>query len=288
MMKKWMKVGKGALSFMMALCIMCSLASCANSSEYSARDTVNLFIAASLTSSVDEIIKEFNKEHPEIEVLVNSDSSGKLKNQIEEGFDCDIFFSASTREVDELVRAGLIEDRDVTKILENNLAVIGFKKSELSISSLKDIQSVSSIALPYASVPSGFYARRALIADGIISGDAQDKKSVRAITGAQVSEALAGVTISEQANASTTITAIAEQSTEIGLAYTSDVNRNENTKVLYKIPNDLTGDIVYPMAKIKIGAKAGVEHLENINILYEFLRSDKAKAIYERYGFTPR
>ncbi len=266
------------------------LAACSSekeTNETSSKEEINLFVAASLSSSIEEIAQDFENENPNTKVIINADSSGKLKTQILEGFDCDIFFSASIREVDELIKADLIKKEDRVNALENNLAIIGFKDGEYDINSLEDIKSVDSIALAYGSVPVGFYARKALISEGIIKGDYQEKEAIKEITGSEVSDALDGVTISEQANASTTITAIAEKSTDIGFAYTSDVNKNENTKVVFKISKDLTGEIVYPIAKVNAGDEVSDEHAESVQKLFDYLQSDKAKEVYKKYGFNP-
>lgn len=267
---------------------MLVLPSCSGSDEPKEQQEVNLFVAASLTDSIDEIVKDFEKENPKIKVLVNADSSGKLKTQIMEGFDCDIFFSAATREVDELKTAGLIGEKDSANLLENQLAIIGIKGYKGKVKDLDSIKEAGSIALPYGSVPAGMYTRKALINKGMLTGDANNKDAVKAIPGSDVAAALGGVTISEKDNVSTTITAVGEGSTEIGFAYTSDVKRNANTEIIKKISKKLTGDIIYPVAKIKAKDGASEDHKKSVEKLYEYLQSDAAKKIYEKYGFTAK
>ena len=251
------------------------------------KDEINLFVAASLTDSINEIAEAFEKENPDVKVVVNADSSGKLKTQIQEGFDCDIFFSAATNQVDELIEDGLIASKDDTKIvLENQLAVIGYKDYKGDIKDLKELKDAESLAIPYGSVPAGFYTRKALIADGIISANADDKQTVVEIPGSEISNALGGVTVSEQNNVSTVISAVAEKSAQLGLAYSSDVKRNENTKIVFKVSKDLTGDISYPIALIKAKDDVEKNHKANVEKLYKFLQSDNSKKVYEKYGFT--
>ena len=255
--------------------------------EDAKKEEINIFAAASLTDSINEIAKEFEKENPNVKIVMNADSSGKLKTQIQEGFDCDIFFSAATNQVDELIEDGLIASKDDTKIvLENQLAVIGNKDYKGDVKTLADLKNAESLAIPYGSVPAGFYTRKALIADGILSGNADDKQAVVEIPGSAISNALGGVTVSEQNNVSTVISAVAEKSAELGFAYSSDVKRNENTKVVFKVSKDLTGDISYPIALIK--AKDGTEksHKEAVEKFYKFLQSKESKKVYEKFGFT--
>ena len=60
---------------------------------------INVFAAASLKNAMDEIIAEYNKANPDVKISLNTDSSGKLQTQIEEGFACDIFFSAGKKQM---------------------------------------------------------------------------------------------------------------------------------------------------------------------------------------------
>lgn len=287
-MKKWLSV---AVAMILCISTAALLSSCGKekkADQPKKEVEVNLFIAASLTDAIGDIVKDFEKENPKIKVKVNPDSSGKLKTQIQEGFDCDIFFSAATKEVDELKDAGLIGKDDSVNLLENQLAIVGVKDYKGKVKDLEDIKNASSIALPYGSVPAGFYARKALINKGMLSGDADNKDAVKAITGDEISRALGGVTISEKDNVSTALAAVAEESTEIGFAYTSDVKRNANTMIIKKIDKKLTGEIVYPIAKIKPNGKISDDKKKSVDKLYKYLQSDKAKKIYKKYGFTAK
>lgn len=278
----------------MTFTTMFAATSCGKDSDKTAADDskkeeINLFIAASLTDSIDELVKAFEKENPGVKVIVNADSSGKLKTQIQEGFDCDIFFSAATKQVNELIEGELIEGEDNTSVvLENQLAVIGNKDYDKEISKLTDVKNAESLAIPYGSVPAGLYTRKAFIADGVLKGDVKDEKAVAEIPGSDISKALGGVTVSEQNNVSTVISAISEKSAELGFAYSSDVNRNEDVKIVYTVSKDLTGDISYPIALIKAKSDEDKEHKEMKEKLYKYLQSDEAKKVYEKYGFTAK
>lgn len=249
-----------------------------------AKKEVNLFIAASLSDAVGELVKDFEAQNADVKVVVNADSSGKLKSQIMEGFDCDIFLSASTKEIKELNEKGMLVDNSTMDLLQNQLAIIAYKDYDGAVKGLDNVKDAKSIALPYGSVPAGFYARKALIADGILKVENQDNKAVKAITGKTVSEALGGITISEKENVSVALSSVAEKSTEIGFVYVSDVKRNENVKIVSTIDVEKTGKITYPIAKVK-SKKDTKDKAEIIDKLYKALSDDKAKKVYEKYGF---
>lgn len=283
-MKKTFKV----LCMLLALTLVSTLTACSKGKAASEKSTekkeVNLFIAASLSDAVGELVKNFETENPDVKVVVNADSSGKLKSQILEGFDCDIFLSASTKEIKELKEKDLLVEKSDKDLLENQLAIIVYKDYDGAVKGLENIKEAKSIALPYGSVPAGFYARKALISEGILKVEKDDKETIKAISGKNVSDALGGVTISEKENVSTALSAVAEKATEVGFSYVSDVNRNENVKIISKIDIDKTGKITYPIAKIK-SKKDSKDREEIIEKLYKALIADKAKEVYKKYGF---
>ena len=71
---------------------------------------VYAFIAASLSNSMEEIQKDFNELYPNVTIYYSADSSGTLLTQIEEGYECDIFFSAAQKQMDQLESDGLVVD----------------------------------------------------------------------------------------------------------------------------------------------------------------------------------
>ena len=288
-MKKLFKGKLTTICFLLSMVLILTTTMTACSKTETKKEepkNVNLFIAASLTDAVGEIVKDFEAENEGVKVVVNADSSGKLKSQILEGFDCDIFLSASTKEVEELKEKGLIVEDSTKDLLENQLAIIASKDYDGQVKGLENIKDAKSIALPYGSVPAGYYARKALISEGIIKSVAKDadKATIKAIEGNVVSQALGGLTISEKDNVSSALSAVAEKATEVGFTYVSDAKRNENVKVISRIDLEKTGKIKYPIAKIK-SKKDNKDREEIIEKLYQALASDKAKKVYVKYGF---
>ena len=66
-----------------------------------AADQVELivFAAASMTETLTEIKALYEADHPNVTVIYNFDSSGTLKTQIESGAACDVFISASPKQM---------------------------------------------------------------------------------------------------------------------------------------------------------------------------------------------
>ena len=75
-----------------------------------AKTEIHVFIAASLNNVMQEVAEKFNEQYPNVTVTYNADSSGKLMTQIEEGYACDVFFSAAQKQMDQLEGEGLVVD----------------------------------------------------------------------------------------------------------------------------------------------------------------------------------
>lgn len=243
---------------------------------------VNVFIAASLNDAVTEIADAYEQSHPGTKILLNSDSSGTLMTQIEEGAPCDIFFSAAKKQMDQLETDGLLAEGTRRDVLENELVVITWTGSGTKVTGLENLDSAKSIALAGGSVPAGRYTRQALIAMGTLDGS----KDAADYTSAEVSDALGGVTVSEQGNVSQVLAAVAEGSCEVGTTYLSDVTGHEDrVEILQHVPQDLTGKIVYPAALVQ-NPDAGEQQEDAAADFFDVLTGADSEAVYEKYGFV--
>ena len=242
---------------------------------------IQVFIAASLKTVMTEIAAEYNKEHPNTEIIFNADSSGKLLTQIQEGFACDIFFSAAQKQMDELEKGGQVIEGTRKNVLNNQLVVITRKESGTAVTGLGDLDKAKSIALADGSVPAGRYTRQALIALGILgAGDDSSK-----ITTQEVSDALGGVEISEEGNVSKVLTAVVEDASEVGTTYYSDTfGFEDQLTILETVSYDLTGYIIYPVCRVT-NKEASKTQTQAADDFYQFILSDKAKTILDKYYF---
>lgn len=242
---------------------------------------VQVFIAASLHTVMDELAGQYHEEHPEVKITYNADSSGTLLTQIEEGYECDIFFSAAQKQMDQLEADGLLAEGTRANVVNNQVVVITRKDSGTAVTGLADIGKAESIALAGGSVPVGRYTREALISLGIL--DQTDDAS--SVTTGQVSAALGGVEISEQDNVSKVLSAVVEGSCEVGTTYYSDTYGYEDElEILETVSYEQTGNVIYPIAQV-VNEEAGEEQLAAAEDFLAFLLSDRAKEIFALYYF---
>lgn len=252
-----------------------------NADEPEEAAELNVFIAASLSDVMGEIANVYNETHPNVKINFNADSSGTLMTQIQEGFECDIFFSAAQKQMDTLEKDGLIVGDTRKNVVNNQVCVVTYKGSGSKVTGLSNIGDAKSIALADGSVPVGKYTRQAMVASKLLS-EAED---VSKITTQEISDALGGVEISEQGNVSKVRTAVIEGSCEVGTVYYSDTYGFESDlEIIEKVSYDLTGDVIYPVCRIK-NDKADEAKNQAADAFYEFIISDEAKAIFDKYLF---
>lgn len=245
---------------------------------------IQVFIAASLDNAFQEIIQLYNETQPNITVRTNADSSGTLLTQIQEGYSCDLFFSAATAQMDTLEADGLAIDGTRVDLLQNEVVLITWKDSGTKVTGMENLQDASSIALAGGSVPVGKYTRVILQNLGVL--DAGLKAAD--ITTEQVSEALGGVEINECGNVSKVLSAVAEGSNEVGTVYYSDAySRIDDIEILEHVSTELSGDIIYPMCRVS-NPEADAAVTAAADDFYAFLQTDEVMEIFEKYMFLPK
>lgn len=242
---------------------------------------IQVFIAASLNKVMTKLAEQYQKDHPDIKITYNADSSGTLLTQIEEGYACDIFFSASEKQMDQLEADGLVVDGTRKKVVNNQVVVVTLKDSGTKVTGLENLGEAESIALAGGSVPVGKYTRQALISLGIL-GETEDSS---AITTQQVSEALGGAEISEQDNVSKVLAAVVEGSCEVGTTYYSDTyGYEDDLEILQTVSYDLSGDVIYPIAQV-VNEEADEAQLKAAEDFMSFILSEESKKVFEEYYF---
>lgn len=271
----------GATAFSLAACSSGGSSGQAEDNGDAEETEIQVFIAASLNTVMTELAEMYHEEHPEVKITYNPDSSGTLLTQIREGYECDIFFSAAQKQMDDLEADGLVEEGTRADVVNNQVVVVARKDSGTSVTGLENIGDAESIALAGGSVPAGRYTRQALINMGMLP-ETDDPAS---ITTEQVSEALGGVEISEQDNVSKVLAAVVEGSCEVGTTYYSDTyGYEDDLDILQAVSYDLTGNVTYPIARV-VNEEADEAQSAAADDFLAFILSDEAEAVFESYYF---
>ena len=254
----------------------------ANSASSAAAETEKtdlvVFAAASMTETLTELSQAYMKEHPEVNVVLNFDSSGTLKTQIQEGADCDVFISAGQLQMNQL---DITADKKVNTegldfvledsrfdILENKVALAVPEENKKNINSYEDMKVAlekgdALLAMGNADVPVGQYTQKILTFLGL------DETAL----------ANAG-NITYGSNVKEVTTQVSEAVVDCGIIYQSDAY-SAGLKTVATATPEMCGQVIYPAAVIKTSKQADVAK----NFL-AFLTTDDADAIFEKVGFT--
>lgn len=231
--------------------------------QKAAAEPVNLQVsaAASLTDVAADLEKLYQKDHPNVSFTFNLASSGKLQQQIEQGAPADVFISAAKGKMDALDEKDLIVKETRKDLLKNRIVLIVAKDNN-TIKGFDDLNNARVIALGEPeSVPVGKYAQESLTSMAL-----WDKLKSKAVYASDVRQVLAYV---ESGDA------------EAGIVYQTDANISDKVKVAAVAEENTHSSLVYPVAVIKDS-----KNQEAARDFVDFLFSDEASAVFEKYGFT--
>ncbi|QKY70816.1 molybdate ABC transporter substrate-binding protein [Lentibacillus sp. CBA3610] len=234
-------------------------------SQEDSGETVLLVAAASsLSDTLSELKQEFESEHPDTTLELNYGASGKLSQQISQGAPVDVFLSADQEWMDQLADEDVIAADTRTDFIQNRLVVISTQNTSFSINELDDLPTLNTDQITIGdpeSVPAGKYAEQALRNLNIW----EEAKEKFVYTG----------------SAQQTLTYVESGNTEVGIVYASDLERSGLVSELLTIDDNLHDPIEYPAAVIKSS-----QATEKANAFIQFLQTDDAQAIFEKYGFS--
>ncbi len=242
---------------------------------------IQVFLAASLRSVMEDLADRFKDKHPDIELSLHADSSGTLLAQIKEGYTCDIFFSAAQKQMDQLEEEGLLIEGTRKNVVGNQVVVLTYPESGTKVTGLSNLTDAKSIALAGGSVPAGCYTREALIKLGLL----EPVDDAAAITTREISAALGGIEISEQDNVSKELAAVVQGACEVGTAYYSDTyGWDDEIEILEKVSYDLTGPVSYPICLVQ-NKEADNMQTKAAQEFYHYILSDEAQEVFRSYYF---
>ena len=242
---------------------------------------IQVFIAASLHAVMEELAGKYQQEHPNVKITFHADSSGTLLTQIQEGYECDLFFSAAQKQMDTLEKDGFVVEGTRKDVVNNQVVVLTRKDSGTSVTGLSTLGKAKSIAMAGGSVPVGKYTREALVSLEILENTEDNSK----ITTEQIAQALGDVEISEQDNVSKVLITVIEGACEVGTTYYSDIyGYEEQVEVLEAVSYDLTGDVRYPICCVNNPAADELQK-ETAEDFRQYILSEEAKIIFENYYF---
>lgn len=240
---------------------------------------LTVFAAASMTETLTEIANLYKEAAPDVTLVFNFDSSGKLKTQIEEGAECDIFISAAPKQMNELdssVDASLNPDGldfvlqgSRINLLENKVTLAVGEGNPKDINSYEDlVEGLKTgnvmLAMGNADVPVGQYTQKILT---YFELSEEELANAGCITyGTNVKEVTAQVS---------------EGVVDCGIIYGTDAYLAGLT-VVDTATADMCGQVIYPAAVLNISKNA-----KAAQAFLDYLTGEEAGKVFEAVGFAP-
>jgi molybdate transport system substrate-binding protein len=219
----------------------------------SAGKTLTIGAAASLTNVMKELKMEFEKDNPNIKLVMTFAATGKIRMQISKGAPIDVFASAN-RNFGGNGNYGKILNKSSIKIMCTNALVFVAPKN-ISLLEVKRL----GIGNP-AYVPAGKYAKKLLESKKL-----WNKVKDKIIQGSNVRQVLSW---------------LEQGAVDGGFVYATDAAMNKKLKVIKKYTVIDGKKIVYPVAITK-----SCREKATAKDFIIFLISAKAKKIFRKYGF---
>jgi molybdate transport system substrate-binding protein len=247
-----------AFAFSLGLCALASGASAQTGS-------VVVFAAASLKNALDDINAAWSRETGRKAVMSYA-ATNALAKQIEAGAPADIFFSADLDWMDYAASRKLIRPETRVNLLGNTLVLIAPKDSGAKVPvqpglDLASLLGSGRLAMANVeAVPAGKYGKAALEELGAWNA-VKDKI-------AQAESVRAALLLVSRAEA------------PLGIVYRTDAASDPNVKILGIFPDGSHEPIVYPVA-LTVDSNN-----PDARAFLDYLRSDRAKRLFEAQGFT--
>ena len=227
---------------------------------------VTLSVAISMKDAVEELGRGFMASRPGVTLRYNFGSSGELQKQIEGGAPIDLFVSAAERQMDELVKKGLVVSPSRRIFARNVLTVVKPADSKIDISKPADLLDARITKIVIGNpknVPAGQYAEESLKALGI-----WERLQSKLVFSENVRQALDYVARGE---------------VDAGFVYTTDAaTRGQQVKEAFRPAEDSYRPVVYPVAVV-----AGAKQAALAQAFLDLLVSRDGQATLARLGFQP-
>jgi molybdate transport system substrate-binding protein len=231
--------------------------------------TLNVFAAASLTESFNQIAKQYQTAHPNIKIRYNFNGSQLLVQQIINGAPADVFASADLANMKKASDANVVSNSEV--FAQNKLVVILPVGNPGNITSLKDLAKKGiKIDIEAPAVPAGKYSLQVL-----------DNMAKSADYGPAYISAVKGNFVSQEDNVKAVVQKVQLGEADAGFVYKTDVTASVADKLKeLDIPDNFNVIAQYPIAVVK-----NTPHATDSQAFVQYVLSADGQAVLAKYHF---
>jgi molybdate transport system substrate-binding protein len=220
--------------------------------------SITVFAAASLTDAFGEVADAFEEATPGASVEMNFGASSALREQILAGAPADVFASANTSNMDQLVEADAVEGEPEV-FVTNELEIAVPAGNPGDVDGLDDFGDADlNIGLCAEEVPCGQFGREALASAGVTPAQDTDEPDVRSL-----------------------LTKVEAGDLDAGLVYHTDVLAAGDEVEGVEVPDEHNVIAEYPLAALSASGNAALAAA-----FVDFVLSEDGQDILESYGFV--
>lgn len=242
---------------LLLLLLALPLAACGN--DDGEKETLTVFAAASLTTTFEQLEKQYEDDHPDVDVRLSFAGSSDLVAQITEGAEADVFASADDKNMAKLVEADLAAG-DPAEFATNTLVIAVPPGNPAGVKTLADLaRDDLQLVLCAPEVPCGHAART--VADG------------------------AGVTlepVSEEQSVTDVLAKVESGEADAGLVYVSDVKGAGDKVEGIELPEAASAVNHYPLVVVE-----GSEHADLAQEWVDLVLGAEGQQVFADAGFGP-
>jgi molybdate transport system substrate-binding protein len=227
-----------------------------------------VFAAASLREAFESLAASFEKARPGARVRLNLAGSQELRTQIEQGARADVFASADGKQMDLLVRAGLVDRAEV--FARNEPVLVVPRGNPAGIRALTDLPKTKRLVVGAREVPIGAYTEMIF--------DAAAKKY-----GADLRARLEASIVSRELNVRQVLAKVTLGEADAGIVYRADAQAAGDKVEIVRLPADLNVIAEYPIAVVK-----GAPSPDLARAWVDLVRGPEGQGALTAAGFLPR
>jgi molybdate transport system substrate-binding protein len=227
--------------------------------------SLTVFAAASMKNALDDVNAAYTAKTG-VKISASYAASSALAKQIEQGAPADIFLSADTDWMDYATAKKNINEPTRVNLLGNSIVLIAPKDSKIDNVAIGPGFDLATLAGDgkiatgdVKAVPVGKYAKAAL-------------EKLGAWQAAEPKFAMAD-------SVRAALTLVARGEAVLGIVYSTDAKVEPGVKIVGTFPADSHPPIIYPVAATTTAKPEAKDYLD-------YLHSQAAKAVLEKYGFT--
>jgi len=239
-------------------------------SNESEKIDITIMAAASLTEVMEKIKEDYEAMYPNVELLINLAGSQQLATQIEAGVEANVFFSANTKYMDQLIENGFVEKSKARIFAKNELTAIAYKDS--SVESIIDFTSDNvMVVVADETVPVGRYT--ILLWDKLIETNYMTNEELE-----KINENI----VSKENNVKAVLNKVNLGEADAGIVYKTDAAQVEDGDIkIIEIPDEYNIPATYVFAPLKDSP-----NMEETLKFVEYIMSKEGQENLRSFGFS--